>query len=449
LAISNIEQVVLKKCCLDDYFLSDLLLCNVEENYFKSSNRIIYDIIIRFYNQHRQHPTLAEVQALLTDCKDQKQKENCILAFTEISNIQLEEGWSDEFVIDEFLDSKKTQILNEMLLETAGSVNKKKNDEVAESVSKKLQSFYQINRAVSAGESIGKSVVERLKRYEERCKPDYKSNAVRTGFTTIDEATGGMQGGELWVFAAGAKAGKSQLLLNIGCNAYEMGRNVIYLSAELYYESVNMRFDSRNAKVPYSKIKKGKLEQEDFDKLNKWGQTCFNKQNYWHTYYESGFNTAYVKKKIVEAELEYKQKPDLVIVDYLGIIRPIEKMPNKHEMLGQVSRELRKIASDFRVPVITAQQLNREGQKMSREATSEQIGKTGLALNVGGSLEILSDCDYFIPFRVKDFLERKNSPVYTIELSAEVVRDSDIFSCEIDVYKDIMFMKEKETVCGF
>lgn len=446
MAITNIEQVVLKKCCLDDYFLSDLLLCNVEEDYFKPANRVIYEIINKFYNQHRKHPTLAEVQALLNDCKEQKQKENCILAFTEISNAKIEEGWSDEFIIDELLDNKKSQLLNEMLLETASSVNKKKNDEVADNVSKKLQSFYQINRVVSAGEGIGKSVAERMARYEERCKPDYKSNAVRTGFATIDEATGGMQEGELWVFAAGAKAGKSQLLLNIGCNAYEMGRNVIYLSAELYYESVNMRFDSRNSKVPYSKIKKGKLQTEDFDKLNKWGKTCFNKQNYWHTYYESGFNTAYVKKKIVEAELEYKQKPDLVIVDYLGIIRPIEKMPNKHEMLGQVSRELRKIASDFRVPVITAQQLNREGQKMSRESTSEQIGKTGLALNVGGSLEILSDCDYFIPFRVKDFAIRKSSPVYTIELSAEVVRDSDMFSCEIDVYKDIMYMKERSII---
>lgn len=447
MAIQNIEQVVLNKCCTDDYFISDLLMCKVNSEFFKPSYKIVFNTIIDFYKEHSKHPALAEIKVKLNDLKDQKQKEDTILAVQEIAIVTVDKDWSDDFIIDELLEHRKSSVINELLLETASNVNKKKNDDVAEAVNKKLQSFYQINRTVSTGESIGKSVADRLRRYEERCAPDYKSDAVRTGFKTIDDATGGMQPGELWVFASGAKAGKSQMLLNIGCNAYEMGRNVIYLSAELFFQSVNMRFDARNAKVPYSNLKLGKLTAEDFTKLTSWGKTCFNKQNYWHTYFDAGFNTAYVKQKIMEAELEYKKIPDLVIVDYMGIISSVERMPNKHEMLGKVARELRKIASDFRVPILTAQQLNRDGQKLSRETTVEQMGKTSLSLNIAGSSEILNDCDYFIPFRVKDYKERKMSPVYTISIDAEIVRDSEMFSLEVEVFKNIMYMEEKKSVC--
>jgi replicative DNA helicase len=185
-----------------------------------------------------------------------------------------------------------------------------------------------------------------------------QNGQVSTGWTTLDKRLfGGFNKGELNIFAGGSGAGKSLFLANLGCNWVLNGMNVAYVSFELSEPLVSMRVDSMLTDIPTKEIFKDLDGVEMKVKLlgKKSGKLQIK-------YMPSGKTTNDLRSWVKEYEIKTGTKLDVILVDYLDLMMPINKKVSPSDLFVKdkfVSEELRNLAMELNVIFVTASQLNR------------------------------------------------------------------------------------------
>ena len=213
-----------------------------------------------------------------------------------------------------------------------------------------------------------------------------KNGQVSTGWKTMDHKLfGGMNRGELNIFAGGSGAGKSLFLANLGCNWALAGLNVLYLTLELSEELVSMRIDSMLTGVPTRDIFKDLDDVEMKVKMigKKSGQMQVK-------YMPSGKTSNDLRSYIKEYEIKTGRKLDVLLVDYLDLLMPISKKISAENLFIKdkyVSEELRNLAVELNCVFVTAAQLNRgavEEVEFDHSHISGGLSKIQTADNVFG-----------------------------------------------------------------
>ena len=148
-----------------------------------------------------------------------------------------------------------------------------------------------------------------------------KNGQISTGWPCMDRKLfGGMNRGELNIFAGGSGAGKSLFLANLGVNWALMGLNVVYLTLELSEALVSMRIDSMVTGVGTKEIFK---DLDDVEmKVKMIGKKAGMLQI---KYMPSGKTVNDIRAYIKEYEIRVGKKVDVLLVDYLDLLMPIGK----------------------------------------------------------------------------------------------------------------------------
>lgn len=185
-----------------------------------------------------------------------------------------------------------------------------------------------------------------------------------TGFSRIDKLTLGLQKENLIIIAARPSVGKTSLAMNI---AYHLGvekkHNVLIFSFEMSQYDLIMKFLATGSKVDLQKIRTGKFltKRENQLILNIFGQLSESS-----IYIDTDDNNVFdirAKARNLKSELKRQNKElDLIIIDYLQLIRPDERLP-REQQISHISRSLKALARELNVPVIALSQLNREAEK--------------------------------------------------------------------------------------
>ena len=185
-----------------------------------------------------------------------------------------------------------------------------------------------------------------------------KNGQVSTGWKTLDDKLfGGMNRGELNIFAAASGGGKSLFLANMGVNWALMGLNVIYLTFELSEELVGMRIDSMITGIPAREVFKNIDDVEM--KVKVIGKKSGSMQI---KYMPSGKNCNDIRAYLKEYEVKLGRRPDVLLVDYLDLLMPISRKISAENLFIKdkfVSEELRNLAMERNCLFVTASQLNR------------------------------------------------------------------------------------------
>ena len=185
-----------------------------------------------------------------------------------------------------------------------------------------------------------------------------QNGQVSTGWTTLDKRLfGGFNKGELNIFAGGSGAGKSLFLANMGCNWVLNGMNVAYITFELSEPLVSMRIDSMLTDIPTKEIFK------DLDGVEMKVKLLGKKAGKFQIkYMPSGKTANDLRSYIKEYEIKTGTKLDVILVDYLDLMMPINKKVSPSDLFVKdkfVSEELRNLAMELNVIFVTASQLNR------------------------------------------------------------------------------------------
>lgn len=237
--------------------------------------------------------------------------------------------------------------------------------------------------------SLSESTEERLKAYYHIKENPDAFQGVPTGFIEIDKRTNGLHPGELMIIAGGTGSGKSILMSNMAINGYlngnnplepfsefKEGFNVLYFSLEMPKASCERRIDACMGNLDYGNIKSGLLSEEDEEKYK---QVLLFQEKYPYNFHivdmAKGVTPREVELKYNEI-METRFKPDLVVIDYIGIMSPNTPGESDWLAMGKVSAELHEFARVYDVPVITGSQVNRPPKDGRADYSTNRIARS-------------------------------------------------------------------------
>jgi replicative DNA helicase len=224
---------------------------------------------------------------------------------------------------------------------------------------------------------------------------------VSTGFTDLDEKLGGLRAGDLLILAARTSVGKTAFALNLAVNAAKAGATVAFFSLEMPSQQVVQRMLSSEANIDSWRMRRGLLQQADFQALvqaqNDLGSLDFYIDD------SPAMTVLQLRAKARRQLRNIKDGKGLIVIDYLQLMQPAKTGRERQRYLevGEISRGLKILAKELGVPILALSQLARgvEQRENKRPMLSD--------LRESGSIE--QDADVVL------FLDRSKTPEEAME----------------------------------
>ena len=221
---------------------------------------------------------------------------------------------------------------------------------------------------------------------------------VRTTFNDLDSRTAGFQKGDLIILAARPSMGKTALALNFATKAATVNHgSVAIFSLEMPATHIAMRILAIKANVEISKIRTGRLNDQEWSRLNEAAQEL-KMQNFYID------DTPGIKVSEMFAKCRKLARDKglyMVIVDYIQLIQATGKSESRQQEVSEISRRLKAMARELNVPVVALSQLSRSAEQ--RENKRPMLSD----LRESGAIEQDADLVMFL-FREKYYDREKD-----------------------------------------
>jgi replicative DNA helicase len=199
-----------------------------------------------------------------------------------------------------------------------------------------------------------------------------------TGLGRLDSQDilrGGLGRGELGVVAANTGVGKSHFLVEMGCAAMRVGKNVVHYTFELSEHETGKRYDSNLCNIPSNEVIERKDEVIAKYKEMDLGRLVIKE-------YPTGGASVVTIRNHIEKLMLKGFVPSIIVVDYADVMKSTRAYDSLRHELKLIYTELRNLASDLNVPIWTASQANKDSAKsdiVGLENMSEAYGKAQVA----------------------------------------------------------------------
>ena len=222
---------------------------------------------------------------------------------------------------------------------------------------------------------------------EELSKLKGRVSGVPTGFTALDNMLTGLHGGELVILGARPSMGKTSLAMNIAAHAaLTAGKSVAVFSLEMPREQIALRVLCSEARVDMQKVRQGTLSGDDWMRLAKALGPIAGSSMYLDD--TAGITPSQLRSRCRRLMMDHGL--DLIVVDYLGLMHADGKAENRQLEVSEISRQLKAIALELKVPLLACAQL-------SRASTARVDKRPALQdLRDSGSIEQDADVVMFI-----------------------------------------------------
>lgn len=265
--------------------------------------------------------------------------------------------------IDYYIDIVRDKAIRRFLIDAATEIVTETYDteddlnDLLDNASKKLMQVIHNRRTsdfVPISEIIRKTqdVLERL------AKNKSDITGISTGFPDLDRITSGFHENELIIVAARPGVGKTAFTLNVATHAaMNSGKSVAVFNMEMSAEQLVMRMISSIGNVDGYKLKTGRLEHNDWKKVNEAMSQLADAKLYIED--TSGMTISEIKAKCRKLSTQEKGL-GLVLIDYLQLIQGSARYAgNRVQEVTEISRGLKTMAMELKVPVIAVAQLSR------------------------------------------------------------------------------------------
>jgi replicative DNA helicase len=197
---------------------------------------------------------------------------------------------------------------------------------------------------------------------------------LSTGYDMLDNLTSGLQPSELIILAARPSMGKTAFALNLAENVAVRGNKpVAIFSLEMSKESLLLRLLSADAKIDSHKFRTGHLNHEDKARIPR-SLTHLSQAPLW---IDDGGGATVVEIGAKLRRLSREKGLSLVIVDYLQLISARGRFGNRNEEISSISRGLKVLAKELKVPMLVLSQLTRAPEREDREPRLADLRESG------------------------------------------------------------------------
>src|SRR5258708_16365668 len=222
--------------------------------------------------------------------------------------------------------------------------------------------------------SIREVVSENYERISQIFTEGKRITGLSTGYHQLDNLTSGFQPSELLVLAARPSMGKTALALNIAENVAVRGNKpVAIFSLEMSKESLRLRLLSSDAQIDSHKFRTGHLSREDGGKIPV-SLTRLAEAPLW---IDDVGSATVVEMGAKLRRLKRDKGLSLVVVDYLQLVSARGKFGNRNEEVSSITRGLKGLAKELKVPVLVLSQLTRAPEREDREPRLADLRESG------------------------------------------------------------------------
>jgi replicative DNA helicase len=254
-----------------------------------------------------------------------------------------------------------------------------------------------------------------------------QTTGVTSGFKALDAMTSGFQPSDLIILAARPSVGKTAFSLNLARNAAVIGKKkVVFFSLEMSAEQLAMRLLAAEAAVDAHRLRTGELMDEDWRRLST-GLARLSEAEIW---IDDTPNIPLMEMRARARRIQAEHGLDMIIIDYLQLMSLPNKGrdSNRQQEISEISRSLKALARELKVPLIALSQLSRgvEQRQDKRPMMSD--------LRESGAIE--QDADVVAFLYRDDYYDRESERKNIVEVILAKQRNGPVGSV------DVFFMKE-------
>jgi len=261
-----------------------------------------------------------------------------------------------------------------------------------------------------------------LKTIEQLAERRELVTGLPTGFPSLNEYTSGLQPSDMIVVAARPGMGKTSFALNIAQHAgLREGKKVGIFSLEMSREQLFIRLLTGMARIDAHRLRTGRLTKDEWARLT----AAFGELAGIDVFIDDTAGTSALEMRAKSRRLKLEQGLDLIIVDYLQLMRGRGRIENRTQEISEISRSLKEIAKELHVPVIAISQLSRAPEQRGGDRRPQLSD-----LRESGAIEQDADVVMFI-YREELYKQteenrgraqliiakQRNGPVGTIDLA--------------------------------
>lgn len=408
----KLEQTILKNLIYNEEYLRKVLPFLKGEYFTDRVDRTIFTEVSKFVEEYNSPPTIEAIGLAIKEKRNltDEEVEQCESNLKEIVSVKSEESKLD------WLTDKTEKFCQEKAIYNAvlGSISildgkDKTNDKGA--IPKLLSDAL----AISFDNSVGHDYLENsddrfdfYHRHEERIPFDLEF------FNKITK--GGLPAKTLNIALAGTGVGKSLFMCHVAAGCMSQGKNVLYITMEMSEERIAERIDANLLNVTMDELTN--LSKELYDKrIQKLREKTVGKLII-KEYPTASASATHFRTLLNELNLKKSFVPDIIFIDYLNIccssrIKAGANI-NSYTYVKAIAEELRGLAVEFGVPVVSATQTTRSGYSSSDpglEDTSESFGLPATA-DLMFALISSEELEEMGQIMVKQLKNRYNDPGY-------------------------------------
>ncbi len=258
-----------------------------------------------------------------------------------------------EIVRDKWIQRSLTYACNDILTECYDGT--RATTEVLQSAEQRVFSILEQQEDTSKL-AIGDILIDTFDRINERLEQEGSISGLATGFVDLDRLTNGLQASELIVVASRPSMGKTAFICNVAETvARESNTGVLIFSLEQSKLELAERFLCISAKINGHRLRAGQLDEDERDKLLHASSELSEIPIYLDD--QAGRLTSQIGA--ISRRMKRRHDIGLIIIDYLQLIEPEDKSAPREQQIALITRRLKFLAKEIRVPVIALAQLNR------------------------------------------------------------------------------------------
>lgn len=386
LGVSFLNQDALSKICEE----------LTEDMFYEDANKKLFSAIKTMYEEK----TPIDITTVKEEL-DKKKNLNAVGGLEYISEVI--DSVATAANLDYYIKIVKEKATLRHLINTATSIVSdayEDDDNVTSLLDNAEKNILNVVRSRQTSEFV--SIREVLKNAQEHLEQlSHNRNALTgltTGFTKLDNVTAGLHEGELIIIAARPGMGKTAFALNIATNAaFKTKKAVAVFNLEMPAEQLANRMISAVGQIDSFKLQTGLLEHNDWKRYNE----AISQLAETNIYIEDNASiTASEIRAKCRRLASSKDGLGLVVIDYLQLVTSGGRRPeSRQQEVSEISRSLKTMAMELKVPVIALAQLSRNAER--RESNQPMLAD----LRESGSIE--QDADMVLFINRKDYMKPK------------------------------------------
>ena len=408
--MSNIEQVVLRNVLTNEAYMRKVLPF-IRPEYFEGVYNQLFKQVAKFVGSYNKLPTLESFK-IEVDKSDNFNDDQYTAAMEILPNIFEHEKSDEQWLYDTTEKWCQDRAIHNAIMESISIIDGKHKSLTKNALPDLLQKAL----AVTFDPSVGHDYIEDVElRYDFYHEDEERIAFDLDYFNTITK--GGLPNKTLNVCLAGTGVGKSLFMCHMAGNVLTQGRNVLYITMEMAEERIAERIDANLLNIPLDQllhVSKPMLTSKVDELASRTNGKLIIKE-----YPTGSAHSGHFRALLNELKLKKNFVPEMIFIDYLNIcassrMKGMGGAINSYTYIKAIAEELRGLAVEFDVPIVTATQTTRSGFSSSDpglEDTSESFGLPATA-DLMFALVSSEELEALGQVMVKQLKNRYNDPNY-------------------------------------